>query len=558
MKHILTISFLLIFLTGNLSSQDVTLNVVEANGANTGSITAIVNNPQFTYNFEWYDSDGNLISPQPNCGNTECTLSGLNPGRYCVRITSSGSDCDEDSPSEAYGCVDVIGVSCDNDFNFYFEYSEPACSNTTQGFITFLFEDPTDLCWYFGDNIFEWEDGTKDRTKENLNPGTKHCITIRADEDGDCPDCYAYLCSEVPAIDEENLGINGDVTDASDCDLSDGSIAILVSGGASPYQVSWIGTNQTGMNISNLQKGVYCAEVVDDCENKVVKCFEVEDNCDDDCEISVDAEIIPRYACSERDKFGNGISRIYSGSISLTVSGGSGNYTFQWLNTNGGNGSNATISWWDQDLQCVIISDPECNYSEEHCFNVGTLIYPEELCGKMKKWFFDTESNQWVSFETPSTLFNEILENLASTTPKNVISDQNWSYTYNSDLGHPSYKLTWKGQNTIFEYVSLESDGSITQRNSTSIGKNPTNTVQGELKVYPNPNSGQFEISFFSNSQKNVNYSISSLDGKTLFEGQIQARQGENTHQLSLSALINGIYFINLTDYDSQKLIINN
>ena len=48
--------------------------------------------------------------------------------------------------------------------------------------------------------------------------------------------------------------------------MSDGSIDLLISGGISPYSVSWTSTNGyvgSGSNISNLPPDIYTATVTD-------------------------------------------------------------------------------------------------------------------------------------------------------------------------------------------------------------------------------------------------------------------------------------------------------
>ena len=398
-----------------------------------------------------------------------------------------------------------------------------------------------------------------------LELGSQYCIEY---EVGGCSfqDCFTVTGETCPF----NISLKSiKMACSNNSDL--GSIEISYSDlDCASLEISW-DDGTSGPQIDDLNPGTYCVTIEGECQGEAclaVECFDIYPIiCDDDCTITVDADIIPRYACSEYDKFGNGISRIYSGSISLSVSGGSGNYDFQWLNTNGGNGSNASISWWDQDLQCVIITDPECNYSEEFCFTVGFLLYPEEYCGKMK-WFFSPELNQWISHNIEESLYDEVLENLISENPKDVISNEIWTYSFNYDLGHGSYKLTFKNNPTVFEYISLDRRRRSSRQEQLEadkkINSNPLNTNKISLSsdkkffLFPNPTQGNFILNLTSEKSQYSEVNIYDITGREVFSQKLNVLEGLNHFNLNADKLETGTYIVRINGFKSGKLLILN
>jgi gliding motility-associated-like protein len=116
---------------------------------------------------------------------------------------------------------------------------------------------------------------------------------------------------------------------------NDGSITIDVSGGTSPYEISW-DNGGTGLNINNLGVGTYTATVIDanDCTQSITIVLSNDP-------ISV-AGIATGNLC-----FGDCL-----GQIDLTIEGGSEPFTITW--SDGQNGPNA-VSLCNGEYQATII-----------------------------------------------------------------------------------------------------------------------------------------------------------------------------------------------------------
>jgi len=72
-------------------------------------------------------------------------------------------------------------------------------------------------------------------------------------------------------------------------------------------------------------------------------------------------------------------------------------------------------------------------------------------------------------------------------------------------------------------------------------------------ECYPNPSSIQTTIPFYLSDENEVETSILSLEGKTIFDKNVQAKRGFNTEPLDVSSFPEGTYFVALK-CDGQKI----
>ena len=82
----------------------------------------------------------------------------------------------------------------------------------------------------------------------------------------------------------------------------------------------------------------------------------------------------------------------------------------------------------------------------------------------------------------------------------------------------------------------------------------------GSFTVYPNPGPGPVTIKFHSTATSNGELLVSTPDGKNLISRNFLSNDGDNSINLDLSSLANGIYFVSLKTNSilrTLKLIIN-
>ncbi|CAN5246257.1 hypothetical protein BH23BAC1_BH23BAC1_13340 [soil metagenome] len=175
-------------------------------------------------------------------------------------------------------------------------------------------------------------------------------------------------CSESEAIDITITYIN-DASCTQDCESSDlainlntithatcfaptsGSATVAASGGAAPYNFSWLNSNNeligSSSTVANLPEGNYVATVTDNfgcSRNLTVFIYE---------SILITTTISPQTNCEP------------DGAIFLHIEGGSGDYIYQWSNANGFQSSSADINNLEYGVYDLTVLDLNTFCSKE-------------------------------------------------------------------------------------------------------------------------------------------------------------------------------------------------
>lgn len=207
-------------------SQDLSIETVEATGANTGAVRAVLNTTDTPpTEFTWTDSDGNIVQQctidetylQTTTPPYYCEAAGLNPRRYCLE--ASAPQCDQEKLAVAKGCYDVVGSNCQNSLTYDFQSFTDVCSDQL-GELRMTNLGGTNVnCWGLVSNShnIEWETGYTGSILRNIRPG-QYCATITADPSGACPECYEYVWGELESIDSETLSISGTTVSKGYCE----------------------------------------------------------------------------------------------------------------------------------------------------------------------------------------------------------------------------------------------------------------------------------------------------------------------------------------------------
>ncbi|MCG8331189.1 MAG: PKD domain-containing protein [Chitinophagales bacterium] len=113
----------------------------------------------------------------------------------------------------------------------------------------------------------------------------------------------------------DSIDISFNVTPASCSGTADGAIQATASGGTPPLTLSW-SNSQSGNDLSGLIPGTYCVTIEDANGCQKVSCVDV----NTPVELVVDSVSTTSVLCNG----GN------TGSATIYISGGNGNYTYQW------------------------------------------------------------------------------------------------------------------------------------------------------------------------------------------------------------------------------------
>ncbi|MEX0812401.1 MAG: PKD domain-containing protein [Chitinophagales bacterium] len=188
---------------------------------------------------------------------------------------------------------------------------------------------------------YNWNTGDSTASISNLGAGA-FAVTVR-----DSNFCTAD--TSVSISNPAGLNVNAQTTDAS-CGNSDGSITVNVSGGTSPYDFDW-SNGDTSATISNLASGNYELTITDAQSCSEIYSYSINNVGGPSVQASIDS-----ISC-------NGSA---DGNISLSVSGGTAPYSFDWST----NATDSFINNLSAGTYSVTVSDQNnCNTIRTYLLN---------------------------------------------------------------------------------------------------------------------------------------------------------------------------------------------
>lgn len=159
-----------------------------------------------------------------------------------------------------------------------------------------------------GNYSYHWSNSQTTSSIQNLTLGS-YSVTVTDLESG----CAAMESLFISQPDELSISLQ---SSNSTCGENNGSAFVEISGGTSPYSIEWSNGSQEN-TIENLAAGTYTVLVEDS------------NNCQKIQSISVDSDDGMSISFSGEDVSCNGAN---DGSISVSVTGGSGNFLYEWSN----------------------------------------------------------------------------------------------------------------------------------------------------------------------------------------------------------------------------------
>ncbi|MBL6685065.1 MAG: gliding motility-associated C-terminal domain-containing protein, partial [Flavobacteriaceae bacterium] len=329
---------------------------IDCNGNDNGSIDLSVAGGTANYTYAWTKTGNNSYSA------TTQDLSDLSPGTYNVTITDA-NDCTATNSFTISEPTELIiadaGLS-----------TEIACFgdngqirvNITQGSVANY-----TYALYQGNSVIQTT------TNSNLNhtfsaPAGTYKVRVT-----DANGCFKETSNITLTQPTNPLSITTDSISNISCKgQSDGSIDLSVAGGTANYTYAWTKTGDnsysaTSQDLSSLSPGTYNVAITDANNCTISEEFVITEP----DELSVTGSI------SNNNGFGITCNGANDGSIDLSVSGGTANYSYSW-STN--NGSGLSINSKDQTglgpgIYNVTVTDAN-NCSETKSF---TITEPDEL-----------------------------------------------------------------------------------------------------------------------------------------------------------------------------------
>lgn len=330
--------------------------------------------------------------------------------------------------------------------------------------------------------------------------------------------------STAPPITLVDLGppaISGVVTTNADCGNLDGSITITAAGGTGTLQYSI--DNGVTYQASNAFTGLAGATyniVVEDANGCTATATETITT---STAVSVVVDSTSNVLC-EGDA---------TGTASITVLGGTFPYTFDW--SNDGTGDNDDL----EDLT-----------------NLGEGTYTVDIidvngCTASSSVTIIEVSTALV---LTSTTIDETLGNDGSIDLTVTGGTPPYTYDWDNDGtgdNDDTQDLTGLSGTTVYQVIVTDSNGCTSILDVTVesfVGIVESDNEMG-VSVYPNPNSGEFFISF-SNFEGDLSIELTDVAGKLIYSDR-KAVQANQVIEVKIDEVSSGMYFINLRGKNS-------
>jgi len=278
-----------------------TINDVNCNGANDGSISVSVSGGSGSYTYQWY-MNGVLMA-----GETNATILNLSPGNYNVEVNDGtctvfmNNDITISEPFSLTAPITSTDITCNG--------QQDGTATVTPGGGT-----PSYIVnWY--DASTNTLIGQTGNTAINLPAGDYYAVIT------DAHNCM-YTSNTVTISENPALAFTLNSSDANCFGVCDGTASISVTGGQLPYTYIWLDVlnnplpGASGSNVANLCAGNYSVEVIDD----------------NNCTIGVQNFVINGFQPITANLFSNNTTCGQSdGTATVNPNGGNPGYTYQWL-----------------------------------------------------------------------------------------------------------------------------------------------------------------------------------------------------------------------------------
>lgn len=195
-------------------------------GAEDGSLSVLVEEGQEPYAYLWSENS------------TGPTITGLSAGTYSVVIQdASGADLILEESIQQPEQILISGTT-----------TNATCNGVSDGAIDLAVSGRK------GDYSYAWSNGSKTEDLEGLNAGL---YTVTVTDNIGCSGKASYFLKE-----NNTLSLSATLTPTSCTDDASGSIDLTVNGGTEPYTYSWSNL-ETTEDLSNLSSGYYKVTLTD-------------------------------------------------------------------------------------------------------------------------------------------------------------------------------------------------------------------------------------------------------------------------------------------------------
>ena len=528
------------------------------NGSCDGTAVASVAGGVMPYTYLWND-------PMTQ---TTASISALCAGSYAVTVTDN-NECLQSSQSSLTNPLDMI-LTMDS--------IEPSCAGNDGKAIVSVSNGTAPYTYSWNDLAMQTND-----TATGLVSGV---YTVIVSDNSSCAAMDSIIVSSSSA-----LVVVTSSTNVSCFGLTDASASANVTFGTPPYTYLW-STTATSSSITGIASGAFTVTVTDSTGCQSINIINITQ---------------PGYMSGliiGTDVSCNGFS---DGSADLTISGGTPPYTYAWntgdtiedpMNlTPGLYGLTTTDSNGCTSIDSVFIGEPSAftvtiSVQQPSCFGVcngiitvlgfgGTAPYnyvwvpvipdlnavcagAHELTATDNSGCAQVDS---VSITEPEEIMLSAIADTASIGASDASIDLTVAggvspYTYSwsngsstediDSIGAGSYSVTVTDSSGCTNTLTVE----VTDPGSVSL-EHDIPTL--EIEVVPNPNNGTFNVRIEQDTPGPIQLSLYYLDGKLVFEEQLDQVTNVFNKELFVKECVKGVYFLRITtntETISKKVIV--
>jgi len=346
--------------------------------------------------------------------------------------------------------------------------------------------------------------------------GLNEIFLFATDVNGNVDSCKTTIIID----DSEVIGVSLESFENISCfGEGDGSVDISTLGGTGMLSYDWddeSGDFATTENLEDLEEGTYTLTVTDEvgCSSKL----EVLINEPNEIDIS---GVITDAMCSG----------VEEGEIDITVTGGTGDYTYDWDDESGDFATTEDLTDLFTGTYTILVTD-ENGCEEERDFiienenPIDLTILPTEPGGGLIAQQ-DSADYQWLT--------------CPGLTPIDGATEQTFIPTEGGE----------------YAVMIINDSGCVETSECIPFGFDAIDELEGiEVTIYPNPSNGLVNLTFSTLNLTDLTIVVRDIKGSVLLK-----RKALNTsEELDLQALENGVYFIQiktLTANITRKITIN-
>ena len=314
-----------------LIQQDLnfTINLI-CFGDTNGAVGALITQESVPpYDYELYDSSGNLVSSISNTTNLNPQFTGLSAGVYSLSVIDANG-----------GVKTITGltVTQPNDITIVPTTTPITCYGANNASITLTVSGGT------APYQAQWSNLATGFYQNNLAAGN---YTILITDSNGCTKTIIVNIPEAPIF-----TINPAVVNISCFGANDGSINLNLVGGMQPITLTWSDGSTSGLVRNNLPPGTYTVTIVDATPCTINRTFIIVEP----QPLILSANVQDALDCTNSS----------SGAIDLTVSGGTPPFTYNWSN---GNTTEDLINLTNGSYAVVVTDSRGCTNTTQYTVN---------------------------------------------------------------------------------------------------------------------------------------------------------------------------------------------